>query len=54
MLGMLAEHLPARFPDRFRAEGSLLLNRASGEVWDLADPDLNALEAAALLVQVRT
>ena len=49
---MLAEYLPRRFPDRFALKGSLLLNHATGEAWDLSDRSQDAMEISALLVQV--
>ena len=53
VLQMLAEYLPARFPDRFSLNGDLMHNHARGETLNLAEPGTNPLELAALLVQVR-
>jgi hypothetical protein len=50
-LRLLAEHLPARFPAVFQRAGSSLINRATGEVWDLSGYGLHPLELAARLVQ---
>ncbi|EIE18797.1 hypothetical protein COCSUDRAFT_20416 [Coccomyxa subellipsoidea C-169] len=51
MLELLADFLPKRFPDRFTRDGDVLINHSTGDVWNLADPTLDPLEASALLVQ---
>ncbi len=50
-LALLAEHLPARFPDIYHREGARLSNRATGECWDLDASTLDPLDLAGRLVQ---
>lgn len=50
-LRLLAEHLPARFPQIYQKEGATLVNQATGERWNLADSRLHPLELAGRLVQ---
>ena len=50
-LVLLAEHLPARYPQLYERRNDHLHNRATGEEWDLALPTLHPLEIAARLVQ---
>ncbi len=50
-LALLAEHLPAHFPQVYRRQGDWLANQATGEAWNIAAPDLHPLELAARLVQ---
>ena len=52
LLELLSDFLPRRYPDRFSLIGSRLVNHSLGQEWDLSDPQLDPLEAAALLVQV--
>ncbi|KAK9837193.1 hypothetical protein WJX84_009240, partial [Apatococcus fuscideae] len=47
----LAEFLPVRFPDMFRRSGSRIANLITGGDWDLADPNLDSLEACSRLIQ---
>ena len=49
-LGVLAAHLPARFPAWFAREGTALRNRLTGEAWDLAHPADDPLAIAGQLV----
>jgi len=51
LLELLAEHLPAHHPDFFRREGVWLVNRASGERWDVSARALHPLDLAGRLVQ---
>ena len=52
VLALLAQLLPARFPDWFaRDRAASLHNRLTGETWDLAAPGIDPLEAAGRLVQ---
>ncbi len=50
-LDTLVALLPVRFPAWFARDGSLILNRLTGEDWDVARPCLDPLEAAGRLVQ---
>jgi len=50
-LELLAEHLPAHFPQVYQSNGSCLINRATEEVWNLAKSKLHPLELAGRLVQ---
>ena len=52
LLEMLADHLPERYPDRFRTEDGQLRNLVTGEAFDLQGSDMHPLKAASLLVQV--
>lgn len=52
MLELLADFLPKRFPDRFSMDGTVLINHALSDRWDLADKSLNPLDVSAQLVQV--
>ena len=51
VLGLLIEHLPARFPDVYRREGDVLLHLASGGRWRLDDQTIHPLDLAGRLVQ---
>ncbi len=51
MLALAAAHLPAHHPQWFVRAGSRLLNRLTGEEWDLAAPPCDPLELAGRLVQ---
>ena len=51
VLDMLAEHLPARYPDFYERRGERLYSHAVGRVWELAGSDLHALDLAGRLVQ---
>jgi Haem-dependent oxidative N-demethylase, alpha subunit-like len=50
LLGLLAAHLPRYHQDLFRREGDRLFNAATGEVWDVAAPELHPLDLAGRLV----
>jgi hypothetical protein len=50
-LELIAEHLPRHRPAWFAREGRTLLNRLTGEAWDLNASALDPLELAARLVQ---
>lgn len=50
LLALMAMHLPRHHPALFRREGERLLNLATGEVWNLAAPDLHPLDLAGRLV----
>ena len=53
MLELLVAYLPKHFPDRFvHTEENHFLNLATGDDFDLDDPELDPLEVSALLVQV--
>ena len=53
MLELLVAYLPKHFPDRFvHTEDNHFLNLATGDDFDLNDPELDPLEVSALLVQV--
>ena len=55
LLEILSNHLPREFPDRFeKTSDQKLVNNATGDVWDLQDPDLDPLYVAAMLVQVNS
>lgn len=51
LLALLAEHLPRHHPEIFRRDNGRLVNRATGEAWDLASGDLHPLDLAGRLVQ---
>ncbi len=51
LLLRLGAYLPQRFPQVFARSGDRLGNLVTGEVWDLADPELDGLEVAGRLVQ---
>jgi len=51
VLALLADLLPARFPDWFARDQHRLHNRLTGETWNLAQPEIDPLEAAGRLVQ---
>jgi hypothetical protein len=51
VLGLLATHLPARFPKLYRREGNLLTNLLTQKTWDLAQSALHPLDLAGRLVQ---
>ncbi|HEY6432806.1 MAG TPA: DUF3445 domain-containing protein [Acetobacteraceae bacterium] len=48
---VLTAHLAAQWPDWFTSDGATFTNHLTSERWNLADPGLDPLEAAALLVQ---
>jgi hypothetical protein len=48
---VLTAHLVRQWPDWFASDGEMFTNHLTGERWNLADPGLDPLEAAALLVQ---
>jgi Haem-dependent oxidative N-demethylase, alpha subunit-like len=48
---VLTAHLATQWPDWFARDGGVLENRLTDERWNLRDPGLDPLEAAALLVQ---
>jgi hypothetical protein len=50
-LALLADHLPARYPQVYERRNGYLRNRATGEKWNLSSPALHPLEVAARLVQ---
>jgi len=50
-LDHLAGLLPKRYPDRFRRRESLIENIATGETFEVENPDMDPLEVCALLVQ---
>ncbi len=50
LLGLLARHLADRFPAVYRRNGGHLLNRATGETWDIAAPSHHPLDLAGRLV----
>ena len=51
VLGLLIEHLPARFPDIYRREGDVMVHLAGGARWRLGDETLHPLDLAGRLVQ---
>ncbi|HUZ73255.1 MAG TPA: DUF3445 domain-containing protein [Stellaceae bacterium] len=51
LLTLLASHLPHHHPDSFRRDGRRLVNRATGESWDVMQPALHPLEICGRLVQ---
>jgi dimethylamine monooxygenase subunit A len=51
VLERLVAHLTTRFPNWFRLGGTALVNRLTGEIWDLAAPPCHPLELAGRLVQ---
>lgn len=50
LIDLLAAHLCRYHAALFRSEGSRLLNRATGEEWDLEAPALHPLDVAGYLV----
>lgn len=50
-LALLAEHLPARFPQLYRRSGATLENLVTGQCWDVRNKDLHPLDLAGRLVQ---
>ncbi len=48
---VLTAHLAGHWPDWFASDGPTFTNHLTGERWNLDDPGLDPLEAAALLVQ---
>jgi Haem-dependent oxidative N-demethylase, alpha subunit-like len=50
LLALLATHLTGHFPAFYRRDGACLLNRTTGEAWDIAAPALHPLELAGRLV----
>lgn len=50
-LSLLAEHLPARYPQAYVRRDDRLHNLATGEAWDLSGDPMHPLELAARLVQ---
>lgn len=51
VLELLADYLPAQFPNLYERQGNQLHNRASGCTWDLAHSDRHPLDLAGRLVQ---
>ncbi len=51
VLALLADYLPAQFPNLYQRQGDGLYNRASGQRWDLANTSLHPLDLAGRLVQ---
>src|SRR5260221_11991866 len=51
LLALLARHLPQHHPGVFRRAGDHLVNRATAETWDVAQPTLHPLDLAGLLLQ---
>ncbi len=51
LLALLARHLPQHHPGVFRRAGDHLVNRATAETWDVAQPALHPLDLAGRLVQ---
>jgi len=51
VLELLAAHLPTRFPQLFRREGSLLHHLVTRQSWDLSQNVLHPLDLAGRLVQ---
>src|SRR5260221_12003681 len=51
LLALLARHLPQHHPGVFRRAGDHLVNRATAETWNIAQPTLHPLDLAARLVQ---
>lgn len=51
LLAVLANHLPRYHGDIFNREGKLLLNRTTGESWDVTSPALHPLDLCGRLVQ---
>lgn len=51
LLEMLADHLPATYPEIYQRVGSVITNKANGEVWDIANPSIHPMEIAGRLVQ---
>jgi dimethylamine monooxygenase subunit A len=51
VLRRLVAYLTTRFPDWFGLDGTMLVNRLTGETWDLAAPPCHPLELAGRLVQ---
>jgi hypothetical protein len=51
VFALLADLLPRRFPAWFGSAGGALHNHLTGEMWPLADPGCDRLEAAGRLVQ---
>lgn len=51
VLALIAGHLPARFPERYRKEGDRLIVAGHPELDDLMASDLPPLKRASLLVQ---
>src|SRR5260370_3650971 len=51
LLALLARHLPQHHPGVFRRAGDHLVNRATAETWNIAQPTLHPLDLAGRLVQ---
>jgi hypothetical protein len=51
VLQCLVAYLTTQFPNWFRLGGTVLVNRLTGETWDLAAPPCHPLELAGRLVQ---
>src|SRR5258708_20012897 len=51
LLALLARHLPQHHPGVFRRAGDHLVNRATAETWNIAQPALHPLDLAGRLVQ---
>jgi hypothetical protein len=50
LLHLLAEHLPRHYPASYQLADDRLLDRTTGETWDLAAPTLHPLDLAGRLV----
>ncbi|ETX06012.1 heme-dependent oxidative N-demethylase family protein [Candidatus Entotheonella palauensis] len=51
VLELLADYLPAQFPNLYERQGDQLSNQASGRTWNLACSTLHPLDLAGRLVQ---
>ncbi|HXJ83866.1 MAG TPA: DUF3445 domain-containing protein [Candidatus Methylomirabilis sp.] len=51
VLGLLAEHLPLRFPDLYRRDGGTITCRPSGLTWNIIEPSIHPLDLAGRMVQ---
>ena len=51
VLGLLIQHLPARFPDVYRREGDVMVHLRGGDRWQLDDETLHPLDLSGRLVQ---
>jgi hypothetical protein len=51
MLALLARHLPLHHPRIYGRDGAMLLNRVTGEAWDVEQPALHPLDLCGRLAQ---
>lgn len=51
LLALLVEHLTRIHPTLYERQGDRLLNKTTGESWDVAHPPIHPLELAGRLVQ---